>query len=78
MKWTKLFCIISTAINILGCWLMWEAVVRPLRNMVPGGWDKNFPSPFYPYDAPIWVWHAPEIRLHIMGPRALAYLAFKD
>jgi hypothetical protein len=78
MKWTKLFCIISTIINILGCWVMWEAVVRPLRNMIPGGWDKNFPAPFYIFEAPIWFWHDLAITLIITGTIVLAYLAFKD
>lgn len=57
---------------------MWEAVVRPLINMIPGGWDKSFSSPFYIFNAPIWLWHDLAITLILIGTIILVYVAFKD
>jgi len=63
----------SVIASVLGCWIMWEAVVRPLRIMA--GWNSNFPSPFYLFNAPIWFWHDIAIFLIILGTLVLAYLA---
>jgi hypothetical protein len=46
--------LLGIVINMLGCWVMWESVVKPLKSMVQGGWSKEFPAPFYLWEAPIW------------------------
>jgi len=63
----------SVIASVLGCWIMWEAVVRPLRIMA--GWNSNFPSPFYIFNAPIWFWHDFAIFLIILSTLVLGYLA---
>jgi hypothetical protein len=61
--------------NILGCWIMWEAVVKPLRSMAPGCWSRSFPSPFYLWWAPIWLWHDLALTLIVFGTGLLGYIA---
>ena len=71
----KALVVVCLALVVLGEWVMWEAVVRPLRSAVPGAWSKEFPSPFYVFYAPIWLWHDLSITLVIISSIILAYLA---
>jgi len=71
----KLFVVISLTLIILGEWIMWEAVVKPLKDINPKAWDRGFPSPFYIFCAPIWFWHDLSITLVIASAVILAYLA---
>ena len=65
---------IAIILNVLGCWVHWECVVKPLRSLV--GWGKTmFPSPFYLFNAPIWFWHDLAYLLIIVGTIILAYYA---
>ena len=60
---------------LLGEWVMWEAVVKPLKDMNPASWDRGFPSPFYVFYAPIWLWHDLSITLVVVCGCLLAFLA---
>ena len=60
---------------LLGEWVMWEAVVKPLKDMNPKAWDRGFPSPFYVFYAPIWLWHDLSIMLVVVCGCLLAFLA---
>jgi hypothetical protein len=60
---------------ILAEWVMWEAVVKPLKNCCPGAWSRDFPAPFYVFEAPIWLWHDLSITIVIVCSVVLAYLA---
>jgi hypothetical protein len=64
--------------NVLGVWIMWEAVVKPLKSAAPNAWNYNFPSPFYIFVAPIWFWHDLAILLIILGTAVLAYITIAD
>jgi len=68
---------IGIILIVLGCWVNWEAVVKPLKSMTPGAWDKGFPSPFYLWYAPIWVWHDLSYTLIIIGTIILGYYSIK-
>jgi hypothetical protein len=74
-KLRKLLVVVCLALIILGEWVMWEAVVKPLKDMNPRAWDRGFPSPFYVFYAPIWLWHDLSITLVIVSAVILAYLA---
>jgi len=63
---------------ILGEWVMWEAVVKPLKSANPASWSRDFPAPFYIFYAPIWFWHDLSIALVIFSSAALAYLALNS
>ena len=67
-------CLVSI---VLAEWIMWEAVVKPLKSCCPGSWSIDFPAPFYLWWAPIWLWHDLSIALVILCSAALAYLALK-
>jgi len=71
----KMFVVISLTLIILGEWIMWEAVVKPLKSMNPKAWDKDFPAPFYIFYAPLWFWHDLSITLVVACSCLLAYLA---
>ena len=71
----KLLVVISLTLIILGEWVMWEAVVKPLKDMNPKAWDKDFPAPFYIFYAPLWFWHDLSITLVVACSCLLAYLA---
>jgi hypothetical protein len=71
----KLLVVVCLALVVLGEWVMWEAVVKPLRSAVPDAWSNEFPSPFYIFYAPIWFWHDLSITLVIISSVILAYLA---
>jgi hypothetical protein len=71
----KLLVVVCLALIILWEWVMWEAVVKPLKDMNPRAWDRGFPSPFYIFTAPIWFWHDLSITLVIASAVILAYLA---
>jgi len=71
----KMFVVISLTLIILGEWVMWEAVVKPLKDMNPKAWDKDFPAPFYIFYAPLWFWHDLSITLVVACSCLLAYLA---
>ena len=74
MKIKRLLVPLAIAFNVLGCWVHWECVVKPLRNLV--GWGKvMFPSPFYLFEAPIWFWHDLAYTLIIAGTIILSYFA---
>jgi len=73
----KMFVVISLTLIILGEWIMWEAVVKPLKSMNPKAWDKDFPAPFYIFYAPLWFWHDLSITLVIVSAVILAYLALR-
>jgi hypothetical protein len=71
----KLLVVVCLVLVVLGEWVMWEAVVKPLRSAAPGAWSKEFPSPFYVFTAPIWLWHDLSITLVIISAIILSYLA---
>jgi hypothetical protein len=71
----KILVVVCLALTLLGEWVMWEAVVKPLKDMNPRAWDRGFPSPFYVFYAPIWLWHDLSITLVIVSAVVLAYLA---
>jgi hypothetical protein len=64
--------------NALGVWIMWEAVVKPLKSAAPNAWNTGFPSPFYIFVAPIWFWHDLAILLIILGTAVLAYITIAE
>jgi len=64
--------------NVLGCWIHWEAVVKPLKDLNPVAWSRGFPSPFYIFYAPIWFWHDLAYTLIIIGTIILAYYALNS
>ena len=63
---------------LLGEWIMWEAVVKPLKVMNPASWDRGFPSPFYFFWAPIWFWHDLSIALVVVCACILTYFALSN
>ena len=65
-------CLVSI---VLAEWIMWEAVVKPLKNCCPGSWNIEFPSPFYIFWASIWLWHDLSIFIVIICSIILVYLA---
>jgi hypothetical protein len=67
--------IVCLTLLILAEWVMWEAVVKPLRSCCPNGWDRGFPSPFYVFTAPIWFWHDLSILIVVVCSAILSYLA---
>ena len=67
--------IICVVLNILAAWIMWEAVVKPLRSAAPDGWSRDFQAPFYLWEAPVWFWHDLAITLIIFPTAILAYIA---
>ena len=69
---------LAIVLNVLGCWIHWEAVVKPLKTCCPGAWSKGFPSPFYIFYAPIWFWHDLAYTLVIIGTLVLAYYALSS
>ena len=71
----KMLVVISLTLVILGEWVMWEAVVKPLKSMNPEAWDRGFPSPFYVFYAPLWFWHDLSIMLVVVCGCLLAFLA---
>ena len=71
----KALVVLCLTLIILGEWVMWEAVVKPLRSCCPHGWSRDFPAPFYVFYAPIWLWHDLSITLVIISSIILAYLA---
>jgi len=71
----KMLVVISLTLIILGEWIMWEAVVKPLKDMNPKAWDRGFPSPFYVFYAPLWFWHDLSITLVVVCGCLLAFLA---
>jgi len=60
---------------VLGEWVMCEAVVKPLKDVNPKAWGRDFPAPFYMLYAPLWFWHDLSITLIIVSAVILAYLA---
>jgi len=73
----KLLVVVCLTLILLGEWIMWEAVVKPLRSCCPSGWSRDFPSPFYIFYAPIWLWHDLSITMVIVSAAILAYLALR-
>ena len=71
----NLLVVLCLTLILLGEWVMWEAVVRPLKDMNPRAWDRDFPAPFYLWWAPIWLWHDLGITLVVFSSVPLAYLA---
>jgi hypothetical protein len=68
---------LGIVLNVLGCWVHWEAVVKPLISKV--GWGvEQFPSPFYLFWAPLYFWHDLAYTLIIFGTLILGYYAVKD
>ncbi|MEM4487608.1 MAG: hypothetical protein QXK88_02215 [Desulfurococcaceae archaeon] len=67
--------VISLTVILLSLWISWEAVVKPLKSMVPASWNKDFPSPFYLWDAPIWWWHDLYITLIVVFSVVLCVLS---
>jgi len=60
---------------VLGEWIMWEAVVKPLKDANPKTWSRDFPSPFYIFWAPIWFWHDLSIAIVVACSSILTYIA---
>jgi hypothetical protein len=75
MKWRWAVSIVCLVVNMLSVWILWEAVVRPLKSCCPGGWSRNFPAPFYLWEMPIWFWHDLAITLIIISSAVLAWLS---
>ena len=73
----KMLVVVCLASIVLGEWIMWEAVVKPLKDVNPKAWDRGFPSPFYVFYAPLWFWHDLSITLVIVSAVILAYLALR-
>jgi hypothetical protein len=73
----KLLVVVCLTLIVIGEWIMWEAVVKPLKDANPGAWDRGFPSPFYVFYAPLWFWHDLSITLVIVSAVILAYLALR-
>ena len=71
----KALVVACLTLMILGEWVMWEAVVKPLKSMNPKAWDKGFPAPFYIFYAPLWFWHDLSIMLVVVCGCLLAFLA---
>ena len=71
----KLLVVVCLTLIILGEWIMWEAVVKPLKDMNPASWDRGFPSPFYIFTAPIWFWHDLSILMVVASSCLLAFFA---
>jgi hypothetical protein len=69
--------VVCLTLILLGEWIMWEAVVKPLKNAYPQAWSRDFPSPFYIFYAPIWFWHDLSITMVIVSAVILAYLALR-
>jgi hypothetical protein len=73
----KVLVIVCLALIIIAEWMMWEAVVKPLKDMNPSSWSRGFPSPFYLFYAPIWFWHDLSITLVIVCSIVLALLSLR-
>jgi len=69
--------VLCLALIILAEWVMWEAVVKPLKDCCPSAWSREFPAPFYLFYAPIWLWHDLSIALVVACSAVLAYLALR-
>jgi hypothetical protein len=75
-KLRNLLVVLCLTLIILGEWIMWEAVVKPLKSC--SAWSRDFPSPFYIFEAPIWFWHDLSITIVIVCSCLLAYLALES
>ena len=71
-----LLIVLGIVFIVLGCWIHWEAVVKPLKSMARA-WDRDFPAPFYFFYAPIWLWHDLAYLLIILGGIILGYYAVR-
>jgi hypothetical protein len=69
--------LLGIVINMLGVWVIWESVIKPLKDMNPKSWSKEFPAPFYLWWAPIWFWHDLALSLIVLGTSILAYVAIR-
>jgi hypothetical protein len=69
--------VLCLTLTVLGEWVMWEAVVKPLKDANPASWGRFFPSPFYVFYAPIWFWHDLSITMVVVSAVILAYLALR-
>ncbi len=68
---------LAILMNVLGCWVHWEAVVKPLLDKC--GWPLHkFPSPFYLFYAPHYFWHDLAYLLIVVGTLILGYYAIKN
>ena len=67
--------VVCLTLIVLGEWVMWEAVVKPLKDANPRSWGEDFPAPFYIFYAPLWFWHDLSIALVIVSAVVLAYIA---
>jgi hypothetical protein len=74
----KILVVISLTLIVLGEWIMWEAVVKPLKDANPNAWSRDFPSPFYVFKAPIWFWHDLSITMVIVSGVMLSILALNN
>ena len=75
---TRIAVVITCLVLILlSEWIMWEAVVKPLKDMNPKSWSRDFPAPFYIFYMPVWLWHDLSITLVIICSAVLSYLALR-
>ena len=74
-KARRIAVVICLVMIILAEWIMWEAVVKTLKNCCPKSWSREFPSPFYIFEAPIWLWHDLSIAIAIASAATLTYIA---
>jgi len=74
----KLLVVVCLVLIYLSEWIMWEAVVKPLKSMNPVSWSRDFPSPFYVFTAPIWFWHDLSITLVLVCSSLLSYFALNN
>jgi len=70
--------VVCLVLLVLAEWIMWEAVVKPLKSCCPSAWARDFPFPFYLWEAPVWLWHDLSIALVIACASVLAYLALRS
>ena len=68
-----LLVVIAVVLIVLGCWVHWEAV-KPLKSHA-GAWGRDFPAPFYLWEAPIWFWHDLAYTLIVVGGIILGFEA---
>ena len=78
MSIKALLIILAIVLVVLGCWIHWECVVKPLKSMNPKAWSRDFPTPFYIIYLPIWLWHDLAYTLIIIGTIILGYYAVKS
>ena len=76
VDWRAVLVPFGLVLVVVGCWVHWEAVVKPLKSLARA-WDRGFPAPFYLWEAPIWFWHDLAYTLIIAGALIISYYALR-